>query len=57
MSEADRGVVRGTGFGVTVQATISLNAFCAGVLRVGRLFRFSEPQFLVSQLGMLILIS
>lgn len=57
MSEADRGVVRGTGFGVTVQATISLSAFCAGVLRLGRLFCFSEPQFLVCQLGMLILIS
>lgn len=57
MSEADRQVVRGTGFGVTVQATISINAFCAGVVRLGRLFCFSEPQFLVCQVGMLILIS
>ena len=57
MSEADRQVVRGTGFGVTVQATISINAFCAGVVGLGRLFCFSEPQFLVCQVGMLILIS
>ena len=57
MDEADRQAVRGTGFGVTIQAAISISAFHSGVLRLGGLLRFSELPFLVCQMGMLILIS
>lgn len=57
MDEADRQAVRGTGFGVTIQAAMSISAFHSGVLRLGGLLRFSELPFLVCQMGMLILIS
>lgn len=38
MSEADRRVVRGAGFGVTVHAAVSIRAFHAGVLRLAGYF-------------------